>query len=81
VALGLVDCTVCTSDILVEGAAKAVVWLAIVCWIDNFYNCFVNCSAGMVCVEPTMPSTCGPALYLVLFSIERGESGKMLYNK
>jgi hypothetical protein len=81
VAFGLVDCTVCTSDVLAGGAAKAVVWLATVCCMDNYYNCFVNFSAGLVCAEPTIPSTCGLALCLVLSSIERGASGKMLYNK
>jgi hypothetical protein len=81
VAFGLVDCTVCTSDVLVGGAAKVVVWLATVCCIDNYCNCFVNCSAGFVCAEPTIPLACGPTLYLVLSSIERGTSGKMLYNK
>jgi hypothetical protein len=72
---------VCTSDVLVGGAAKAVVWLAAVCCIDNCCNYFVNCSAGFVCAEPTIPSACGPALCLVLSSIECGASGKMLYNK
>jgi hypothetical protein len=81
VAFGLVDCTMCTSDILVEGAAKAVVWLAVVCCIDNCCNCFVNCSAGLVFAEPTIPSACGPTLCLFLSSIECGASGKMLYNK
>jgi hypothetical protein len=81
VAFGLVDCTVCTSDVLVEGAAKEVVWLAAVCCIDNYCNCFVNCSAGFVCAEPTIPSACGPTLCLVLSSIGRGTSGNMLYNK
>jgi hypothetical protein len=81
VAFGLVEYTVCTSDILVGGAAKTVVWLAAVCCIDNCCNYFVNCSAGFVCDEPTIPSTCGPSLCLFLSSIERGASGKMLYNK
>jgi hypothetical protein len=81
VAFGLVDCTVCTSNILVGGAAKAVVWMVVVCCIDNSCNYFVNCSVGFVCVEPTIPSACGLALCLVLSSIERGTSGKMLYNK
>jgi hypothetical protein len=81
VAFGLVDCTVCTSDVLVGGATKAVVWLAVVCCIDNCCNYFVNCSAGFVCAEPTIPSACGPTLYLVLSSIEHGASRKMLYNK
>jgi hypothetical protein len=81
VAFGLVDCTVCTSDILVGGAAKTVVWLATVCCIDNCCNCFVNCSMGFVCAEPTIPSACGLALCLVLSSIEHGASGKISYNK
>jgi hypothetical protein len=81
VAFGLVDCTVCTSDVLVGGKTKAVVWLDAVCCIDNCYNYFVNCSTGFVCAEPTIPSACGPTLCLVLSSIERGASGKMLYNK
>jgi hypothetical protein len=81
VAFGLVDCTVCTSDVWVWGVAKAVVWLVDVCCMDNCCNCFVNCSAGLVCAEPTIPSPCGPALYLALSSIERGASGKMVYNK
>jgi hypothetical protein len=81
VAFGLVDCTECTSDVWVGGVAKAVVWLAVVYCMDNCCNYFVNCSAGLVCVEPTIPSACGPALCLVLSSIECGASGKMLYNK
>jgi hypothetical protein len=81
VAFGLVDFTMCTSDVLVGGAAKAVVWLVVVCCIDNNCNCFVNCSVGFVCAEPTIPSACGLALCLVLSSIEHGTSGKMLYNK
>jgi hypothetical protein len=81
VAFGVVICTKCTSDIWVGGAAKEVVWLATECCIDNYCNCFANCSAGLVCVEPTIPSTCGPALCLVLSSIDRGASGRMLYNK
>jgi hypothetical protein len=81
VAFGLVDYTVCTSNVWVGGAAKAVVWLADVCCMDNYCNCFVNCSISLVCVEPTIPSACGLALYLVLSSIECGASGKMLYNK
>jgi hypothetical protein len=81
VAFGLVDYTVCTSDILVGEAAKVVVWLVVVCCIDNCCNCFVNCSMGFVCAESTIPSACGPALYLVLSSIEHGAFGKMLYNK
>jgi hypothetical protein len=81
VAFGLVDCTVCTSDVLVGGATKVVVWLAAVCFINNCCNCFVNYSVGFVCAEPTIPSACGQALFLVLSSIEHGASGKMLYNK
>jgi hypothetical protein len=81
VAFGLVDCTVCTSKVLVGGATKVVVWLADVCCIDNSCKCFVNFSVVFVCAEPTIPSACGPALCLVLSSIERGASGKMLYNK
>jgi hypothetical protein len=81
VAFGLVNCTACTYDVLVGGAAKVVVWLAVVCCIDNCCNCFINCSASFVCAEPTIPSACGPSLCLVLSSIERGTSGKMLYNK
>jgi hypothetical protein len=81
VAFGLVDFTVCTSDVWVGGAAKAIVWLAAVCCMDNCCNYFFNCSAGLVCAEPTMPSACGPTLYLVLSSIKCGASEKMLYNK
>jgi hypothetical protein len=81
VAFGLVDCTVCTSNILVGGAAKEVFWLATVCCIDNFYNCIVSCSMSFVCAEPTIPSACGPTLYLVLSSIEHGAFGKISYNK
>jgi hypothetical protein len=80
-AFGLVDCTVCTSNVLVGGAAKEIVWSATMCCINNCYNCFVNCSAGFVCPEPTIPSACGPTLCLVLSSIERGASGKISYNK
>jgi hypothetical protein len=72
VAFGLVDCTVCTSDVLVGGVAKAVVWLAAVCCMDNYCSCFVNCSTGLVCAETTIPSACGPTLCLVLSSIECG---------
>jgi hypothetical protein len=81
VAFGLVDCTVCTSDVLVGGETKAVVWLATVCCIDNCCNCFVNCSVGFLFAEPTIPLACGLALCLVLSSIECGTFGKMLYNK
>jgi hypothetical protein len=81
VAFGVVDCTVCTFDVSIGGVAKAVVWLAVVCCMDNYCNCFFNCSVGLVCVEPTTPSACGLALCLVLSSIERSASGKMLYNK
>ena len=75
-AFGLVDCTVYTFDVWVGGAAKAVVWLAVVCCMDNCCNYFINFSADLVCVEPTIPSACGPALCLVLSSIERGASGR-----
>ena len=78
---GLVNCTVCTSNVLVGGEAKEVVWLAIVCCMDNCCNYFVNCSMGLVCAEPTIPSTCGPALCLVFSSIKCGASGKKVYNK
>jgi hypothetical protein len=81
VAFGFVDCTMCTSNVLVGGAAKIVVWLAAQCCIDNCCNCFVSCSGGFVCAEPTIPSACGPTLCLVLSSIERGTSGKISYNK
>jgi hypothetical protein len=81
VAFGFVDFTVCTSNVLVGGAAKTVVWLRIVCCIDNCFNCFVSFSAGFVCVEPTIPSACGLALCLVLSIIEHGASGKISYNK
>jgi hypothetical protein len=81
VAFGLVVCTECTSDVWVGGAAKAVVWLAAECCMDNCCNCFVNFSAGLVWVEPTIPSACGSSLYLVLSRIDRGASGRMLYNK
>jgi hypothetical protein len=81
VAFGLVDCTVCTSDIWVGGVAKVVFWLASVCCMDNCCNYFFNCSVGLVCAETTIQSACGPTLYLVLFIIERGAFGKMLYNK
>jgi hypothetical protein len=80
-AFGLVICTECTSDVWVGGAAKAVVWMTNECCIDNCCNCFVNCSAGLVCAEPTIPSACGPTLCLVLSSIDHGASGRMLYNK
>jgi hypothetical protein len=80
-ALGLVDCTVCTSNFLVGGATKALVWLVTMCCIDNYCNCFVSFSAGFVCAEPTIPSACGPALCLILSSIECGTSGKISYNK
>jgi hypothetical protein len=49
--------------------------------MDNYCNCFVNCSTGLVCAEPTMPSACGPALCLVLSRIDRGASGRMVYNR
>jgi hypothetical protein len=81
VAFGFVDCTMCTSNVLVGGAAKTEVWLVVVCCIDNCCNCFVIFSAGFVCAKPTIPSACGPTLYLVLSSIEHGASGKISYNK
>jgi hypothetical protein len=81
VDFGFVDFTVCTSDVLVGGEAKTVVWLATMCCIDNCYNFFVSCSTSFVCAEPTIPSACGPSRYLVLSSIERGTSGKISYNK
>ena len=81
VAFELVNCIMCTSDVLVGGATKVVVWLATVCCIDNCCNCFINCLVGFVCAEPTIPLACGPTLYLVLSSIERGTSGKISYNK
>jgi hypothetical protein len=81
VAFGLVVCTGCTFDVWVGGATKEVVWLSAECCIDNCCNCFVNFSVGLVCVEPTIPSACGLALYLVLSSINRGASDRMLYNK
>jgi hypothetical protein len=81
VAFGLFNCTVCTYDVLVGGASKVVVCLASVCCIDNYFNCFINFSKGFVCAKETIPSACGPALYLVLSSIECGASRKMLYNK
>jgi hypothetical protein len=79
VAFGLVDFVVCTSDVLVGGTSKAVVWLADVCCIDNYCNCCVSFSMGFVCAKSTIPSACGLALYLVLSSIERGASGKISY--
>jgi hypothetical protein len=81
VAFQLVYFSVCTSDVLVGEADKEVVWLVAVCCINNCYNYFVDCSAGFVCDEPIIPSTCGPALCLVLSSIERGTSGNISYNK
>jgi hypothetical protein len=81
VAFGLIDCMECTSDVWVRGAAKEVLWLATVCCMDNYWICFVNCLAGLVCVEPTIPSACGLALCQFLSSIERGASRKILYNK
>jgi hypothetical protein len=80
-AVGWPNFTMFTSDVLVGGVVKAVVWLAVVCCIDNCCNCFVSCSTRFVCAEPTIPSACGPSLYLVLSSIERGASGKITYNK
>jgi hypothetical protein len=81
VAFGLVDYTVCTSDVLVGGAAKVVVWLAVVCCIENCCKCFINCSVGFVCVEPTIPLACGLVICLVLSSIEHGVYGNISYNK
>jgi hypothetical protein len=81
VTFGLVDCMECTSDVWVGRAAKVVVWIATECCIDKCCNCFFNFSAGLVCAEPTIPSACGPTLYLVLSSIDCGASGRMLYNK
>jgi hypothetical protein len=81
VAFGLVDYTKCTFDVWVGGATNAVVWLATECCIDNCCNCFVNCSTGLVCAEPTIPLACGPTLCLVLSSIDRGASDRMLYTK
>jgi hypothetical protein len=81
VSFGLVYFTVCTSNVLVGGENRAVVWLVVVCCIDNCYNFFVNCSTGFVSDEPTIAWTCGPTLCLVLSSIENGTSGKISYNK
>jgi hypothetical protein len=80
VAFKFFDCTLCTYDVWVGGAARIVVGLATVCWIDNCCNFFVSCSMGFVCAEPTIPSTCGPSLYLVLSSINRGTSRKISYS-
>jgi hypothetical protein len=80
-AFGLVKYTVCASDVWVGGSAKVVVGMAIVCCMDNYCNYFVNFSMNLVCAEPMIPSACGPSLYLVLSSIERSASGKMLHNK
>jgi hypothetical protein len=81
VAFGLVIYIECTSNVWVGGAAKAVFWLAAECCIDNYCNFFDNCSTGLVCSNPTIPSACGPTLCLVLSSIDHGASGRMLYNK
>jgi hypothetical protein len=81
VAFGFVNFTMCTSDDLVGGAAKTVVWLATMCYIDNCCNCFINCLAIFFCDETTIPSACGPDRCLVLSSIERGASGNISYNK
>jgi hypothetical protein len=81
VAFGLVIYMECTFDVWVGGATKEVVWLAAECCIDNYCNCFVNCSVGLVCAKPKIPSACGPALCLVLSSTDHGASSKMLYNK
>jgi hypothetical protein len=80
-AFGLTVCTECTLDVWVGGATKEMVWLDAKCCIDNYCNCFVNCSTGLVWAEPTIPSACGAALYLVLSSIDCGASSRMLYNK
>jgi hypothetical protein len=81
VAFRFVDCTLCTSKVWVGGVAETVVWLAVVCCIDNFCNCFVSCSTGLVCAEPTIPSGCGLALCLVLSSMDHGASRKISYIK
>jgi hypothetical protein len=81
VAFGFIDFTLCTSDVWVGGAAERVVWLVVVCYMDNCCNCFISCSTGFVCAEPAIPLACGPTLCLVLSSIERGASGKIAYNK
>jgi hypothetical protein len=81
VAFRFVDFTLCTSDIWVGGATETVVWLVVVCCIENCYICFLICLAGLVCVEPTIPSACGPTLCLVFSSMDRGASGKNVYSK
>jgi hypothetical protein len=81
VAFGFVNCMMGTSDVWVGGTVGIVVWLDIVCCMDNCCNCFVGCLAGCVCDEPKIPSTCGPTLYLVLSSIECGTYGNISYNK
>jgi hypothetical protein len=81
VAFGFVDCTLCTSDVWVGGATETVVWLDVVCCIDNCCNCFFSCSTRFVCAEPTIPLACGPSLCLVLSSMDRGASKKISYSK
>jgi hypothetical protein len=81
VAFRFVDFTLCTSDIWVGGATGIVVWLAVVCWMGNCCNCFISCSVGFVFDEPTIPSACGPTLYLVLSSIDHGASIKISYSR
>jgi hypothetical protein len=81
VAFGLVICTECTSDVWVGGAAKAVVWLAAECWIDNCCNYFVNCSTGLVCAEPMIPTlVCAePILLLGNNTLRTNKLGLNLY--
>jgi hypothetical protein len=81
VDFGFVNCTLCTYNVWVGGAARTIVWMAIVCCMENCCNCFINFSTGCVCLEPTIPSACGPTLFLVLSSIEHGTLGKISYNK
>jgi hypothetical protein len=76
-AFGFVYCTLFTSDIWVGGATEPMVWLAIVCCIDNCFNYFDSGSVVLACVEPTIPSACGPTLYLVFSRIDLGSSGKI----
>jgi hypothetical protein len=76
VAFRFFNCSLCTSDVWVGGGAEIIVWLVTVCCIDNCYNYFVSCSVGFVCAEPTIPSACGPTLYLVLSSMDCGASEK-----
>ena len=74
---GFIDCTLCTTDVWVGGAAKQVVWLATVCCIENCCNLFDNWSMEFPCVEPTIPSTCGPDFCLAFSRMDRGASGKI----